>query len=208
MKVKMTDLAGKAGKEIELNDAIYSLEIRKDVLHRYVEWQRANSQAGTHKTKERGEVAGTTKKIYRQKGTGGARHGSKKAPIFVGGGQVFGPRVRSHGYSLTKKFKRLALKTALSAKQAEGKLRVIDTLVVKDSDAKTKAISDKLGNLGTRSALFVRGDNLQDGFTRSVRNLPNMDVLPVQGLNVYDILKHDDLFITEHALKAIEERLA
>lgn len=206
MKTKVITLDNKAAGEIELNDAIFALPLRQDLLHRVVEWQRAKKRAGTHKVKTLGEVQGTTAKPFRQKGTGHARLGSKRAPQCRTGGIVFGPVVRSHEYKMPKKVRKLALKTALSAKQAEGKLRVVDTLEVKD--AKTKVMAEKFGKLGLKSALFIRGDNAKDAFFRSVQNLPFQDVLPVEGLNVYDILRHDELVITKHALERIEERLA
>lgn len=206
MKVKVTTLDNKAAGEVTLSETVFGVKPRKDVLYRVVRWQLARKQAGTHKTQERSEVTGSTRKIVRQKGSGGARHGSKKATQFVGGGTVFGPRVRSHAHDLTKKFRKLGLKMALSAKAAEGKIKVVDTLVIKD--AKTAAVRKQLQGLGVSKPLFVRGDNAQDEFLRSVRNLPHADVIAQIGLNVYDILRHDDVVITSHALKSLEERLS
>ena len=174
-------------------------------MHRVVEWQRAKRRAGTHKTKQRGEVRGTTKKPFKQKGTGHARQGSLKGPHQIGGGIAHGPQVRSHAYSLPKNIRNLGLKCALSLKAKEGKLRVFDTLVVQD--AKTGEMAKKLEALGISSALFVRGDNPKDAFYNSIQNIPYMDQIPVIGLNVYDILKHDEIALTTHALKALEERL-
>ena len=205
MKVKVTTLDNKAAGDAELNEAVFGVPVRQDLLQRAVRWQQARKQAGTHKTKGISEIRGTTAKPWKQKGTGRARAGSLRSPQFRGGAVIFGPVVRKHTHNLPKKVRKLALKTALSAKQAEGKLRVVDTLVVKD--AKTKALAEKLGKLGADSALFVRGENAKDAFYQSVRNLPKKDVLPVEGLNVYDILKHDTLVITQHALTQIEERL-
>jgi large subunit ribosomal protein L4 len=206
MKMKVVTIDNKAAGEVTLNKSIFGLEPRKDVLQRVVRWQLARRQAGTHKTQERSEVTATTAKMFKQKGTGNARHGSKKASQFVGGGTVFGPRVRSHAHNLTKKFRKLGLKTALSAKAAEGKIVVVDSLVTKD--AKTATMSKKLEGLGVNKPLFVRGEKVNDEFVKSVRNLPYVDVIADEGLNVYDILRHDSLVITSHALKNLEERLS
>lgn len=205
MKVEVVTLENKAAGDVELNEAVFGVDVRQDILQRVVRWQLAKRRAGTHKTKGISEISGTTAKPWRQKGSGRARQGSLRSPQFRGGATIFGPVVRDHAHSLPKKLRRLALKIALSAKQAEGKLRVMDTLTIKET--KTKALAEKLSKLGADSALFVRGDNAKDAFFQSVRNLPRKDVLPVAGLNVYDILQHDTLFITKHALEQIEERL-
>lgn len=206
MKLKLISLEGKASGEVELNDAIFGIQPRTDIMHRVVLWQLAKRQAGTHKTKERNEIHGTTAKMYRQKGTGNARHGAKTATQFRGGGTVFGPRVRSHAHNLPKKLRALGLKSALSAKAAEGKLKVVDTLVLKK--AGTATLKQQLEKLGINKPLFVRGDNAKDAFSQSISNLPYTDEIAQIGLNVYDILRHDDVVITTHALKDLEERLA
>ncbi len=207
MKVNVTTLDNKAGEEITLNKDIFGADTeRLDIVHRVVNWQRAKKQAGTHETKERGEIRGGKKKPFKQKGTGNARQGSKNAPHMRGGGIAHGPRARSHAVALPKKVRQLGLKTALSIKAKEGKIRVVDTLVVKDT--KTKAVAGKLNKLGVKSALFVRGDNAKDEFNKAVRNIPHMDVIPDIGLNVFDILKHDEVVFTTHSLKNLEERLA
>jgi large subunit ribosomal protein L4 len=205
MKVNVVSLDNKKGAEVELNDALFGLELRKDVLHRVVEWQRAKRQSGTHKVLERGEVHGTTKKPFAQKGTGNARQGSLKGPHQRGGGNAHGPRVRSHAYSLTKKFRQLGLRTALSLKAAEGKLHIVETASLKE--AKTKDLSAKLDKLGLDNALFI--DAAVDvNFLKAANNIKHIDILPQIGANVYDILKHDSLVLTVDALKLLEERLA
>ncbi|MBB4658917.1 50S ribosomal protein L4 [Parvularcula dongshanensis] len=196
--------AGKAGT-VELNDAVFGLEPRRDILHRCVTWQLAKRQQGTHKTKERGEIAGTTKKFVRQKGSGGARHGNKKAPQFRGGGVAHGPRPRSHAIALPKKVRALALRHALSAKANAAELIVIDDLSF--DGAKTKALAEKLTGLGLKNALFVDA-TVNEGFARAARNLKDVDVLPVVGANVYDILRREKLILTKSAAEALEARLA
>lgn len=206
MKLKLTALEGKASGEVELHKDVFGIEPRIDIMHRVVLWQQAKRQAGTHKTKERGEVQGTTAKPFRQKGTGNARRGTMRASQHRTGGIAFGPRVRSHAHKLPKKVRALGLKSALSAKMAEGKLKVVDTLVIKK--AGTAAVKKHLEKLGVSKPLFVRGDNAKDAFSQSIRNLPYTDEIAQAGLNVYDILRHDDLIITSHALKDLEKRLA
>lgn len=198
----MTLDAAKAG-DVDLRDDIFGLEPRRDILHRYVVWQMNNRQAGTHKTKERGEVAGTTKKFVRQKGSGGARHGNRKAPQFVGGGKAHGPRVRSHATNLPKKVRRLALKHALSAKQSANELIVIDEAKV--AETKTKVLAEKFGKLGAKSALIIDA-KVDDGFAKAAQNLGGINVLPVIGANVYDILNHDKLILTKAAVDALYAR--
>jgi large subunit ribosomal protein L4 len=206
MKVKVTTLDNKAAGEVELKDDIFGLEVRTDLLYRAVQYQRNKAQAGTHKTKERSEVKATTKKMYKQKGTGGARHGAKSAPQFRGGGTVFGPRVRSHATGLQKKVRKLALKHALSAKQKEGTLIILADTKLKD--AKTKAIATQLSKLGWSKPLIIDGNEADKGFAIAVRNLKNVDVLPSIGANVYDILNHNELVLTTAAVKELEARLS
>jgi large subunit ribosomal protein L4 len=205
MKAKIITLDGAAAGEIELLDDVFGRAVRKDILHRMVEWQRARKQAGTHKTKERGEVSGTTKKPYKQKGTGRARQGSLKGPHMVGGGKAHGPRVRSHAYDLTKKVRRLALKTALSAKQAEGRLVVLKEASLKDG--KTRELTAAFAELGWSKPLIVDRE-VNEAFARAARNIKHVDVLPTVGVNVYDILRHKELVLTKAAVDALQERLA
>ena len=207
MKIDVVKLdAGKAGS-VDLDDAVFGIEeIRADILQRAVKWQLSRRQSGTHKTQERSEIARTKKKMYRQKGTGGARHGARSAPIFVGGGVAHGPRVRSHATQLPKKVRRLALKHALSAKAGEQRLLVLDE--ARMDAPKTKDLSAKLAKLGVSDALVIDGETLDENFARAARNLPNFDVLPAQGLNVYDVLRRDTLVLTRAAVEKINERLA
>ena len=191
--------------EIELPEALFGATPRSDILARVVHWQLAKRRAGTHKAKGMGEVSGTTKKPYRQKGTGNARQGSLRAPQFRKGGVVHGPVVRSHAYSLHKKVRRLGLIHALSAKAAEGKLVVIENASA-EADVKTAAMAVKLKALGWSSALVVDAE-VNAGFARVTRNLPKVDVLPSIGANVYDILQHDVLAVTRAGLAALEARL-
>ena len=205
MKADVVTLeAGSAGS-VDLDEGIFGLEPRADLLQRAVRWQLANRQAGTHKSKGRSEIAGTTKKMYRQKGTGGARHGNKKVPQFRGGGKAFGPVVRSHGHSLPKKVRKLALKNALSAKQAEGKLVVLDE--AKADAPKTRALANQITKLGWANTLIIDGAEVDENFARAAANIPNLDVLPTMGANVYDILRRDLLVLTKSGLEGLEERL-
>ncbi len=205
MKADAIKLDGAAAGSVELDDAIFGLEPRADILHRVVRWQRNNAQAGTHATLGRSDVSYSTKKIYRQKGTGGARHGSKGAPIFRHGGVYKGPTPRSHGHELTKKFRKLGLRHALSAKQAAGELVVIDAIMV--DNAKTSALAKHVNDRGWKRALIIDGTEVNADFVRAARNLANLDVLPSMGANVYDILKSDTLVITKAGLEALEARL-
>lgn len=205
MKVEVITLDAKKAGEVDLDDAIYGVEPRVDLLHRAVRWQRAKRQAGTHKTKTRGQIKGTTHKMYRQKGTGGARHGNKKVPQFRGGGKAFGPVVRDHSHGLQKKVRKLALKSALSSKQAIGKLIILDSAAM--TDPKTKALSGKLEKLGWGSALVIDGGEVDANFARAAANIPGLDVLPSQGANVYDILRRDTLVLTKAAVEKLAERL-
>ena len=178
---------------------------RRDIMARVVHWQLAKRRAGTHKTKLIGDIAGTTKKPWNQKGTGRARQGSLRSPQFRGGAVTFGPVVRSHAFDLQKKVRKLALKTALSAKQAEGKLVVIDRAVL--DQAKTKLLAGHFALLGWSNVLIIDGTELDQGFARAARNLPHVDVLPQQGANVYDILRRDTLVLTQAAVELLEARL-
>jgi large subunit ribosomal protein L4 len=200
--VKTLD-AGSAG-EIDLKDEIYGLEPRADILHRMVRWQQLKRMAGTHATKDRSEINVTGKKMYKQKGTGGARHGDKSVPQWRGGGKAFGPKPRSHAIDLTKKFRALALRHALSAKAKAGELVVLDKC--SSSDGKTAALKEKFGKLGLTNALFIDGAEIEPTFARAARNLPHIDVLPVQGINVYDILRRKNLVLTKAAVEALETR--
>ena len=205
MKLDVVTLdAGKAGS-IDLSDAVFGIEeVRADILQRAVKWQLSRRQAGTHKTKERSEIKRTKKKMYRQKGTGGARHGARSAPIFVGGGVAHGPRVRSHATDLPKKVRALALKHALSSKAGAQQLVILDEARL---DApKTKDLTAKLEKLGLKNALVIDGDTLDENFARAARNIPLVDVLPAQGLNVYDVLRRDTLVLTKAAVEQINAR--
>jgi large subunit ribosomal protein L4 len=204
MELKITTLEGKQAGSVTLNDAIFGLDPRSDILQRCVQWQLNKRQAGTHKAKGRAEIWRTGKKMYAQKGTGGARHGSARVPQFRGGGRAFGPVVRSHATELPKKIRVLALKHALSAKAKDGGLIVLDSATMKD--AKTKALASQFSGLGWANALIVDGAQVDHGFANAARNLPNIDVLPVQGINVYDILRRQKLVLTKAALDALEAR--
>ena len=202
--MKITTLEGKEAGSLSLSKDIFGLEPRADLIQRYVNWQLAKRQAGTHKTKDRNDVMRTGKKMYAQKGTGGARHGSARAPNFRGGARVFGPVVRSHAHDLPKKVRALALRHALSAKAKDGGIVVLDKASV--SDMKTKALAAQFGKLGLSNALIVDGATLDANFTTAARNIPNIDVLPVQGINVYDILRRKTLVLTKAAVEALEAR--
>ncbi len=204
MKIDVLKLdSGKAGS-IDLDETVFGLEPRKDILQRMVVYQLAKRRAGTHKTKSRGEVKATSKKMYRQKGTGGARHGNKAAPQFVGGGRAHGPHPRSHAISLPKKVRRLALKHALSAKHSAGELIIIDE--AKLTDARTKALVERFEKLGLSNALIVDNE-VDSNFSVAARNIPDVDVLPVVGANVYDILRRQKLVLTKAAVEGLEARL-
>ena len=205
MKADAIKLDGKKAGSVDLDDAIFGLEPRADILHRVVRWQRNNAQAGTHKVKTRSEVKYSTKKIYRQKGTGGARHGARSAPIFRGGGIYKGPVVRSHGHELTKKFRKLGLKHALSSKAADGSLVVLDNIEMKD--AKTGSLAKAVKDLGWKRVLVIDGADVNENFAKAAANIDGVDVLPSMGANVYDILKRDTLAITKAGIEALEARL-
>src|ERR1700675_3500632 len=197
MELKIIALDGKEAGKANLPDAIFGLEPRTDIIQRCVNWQLAKRQRGTHKTKDRSEIWRTGKKMYAQKGTGGARHGSARLPQFRGGGRAFGPVVRSHAIGLPKKVRALALKHALSAKAKDGGIIVMDKLSVKDS--KTKTLAAQFGKLKVVNALFIDGAEVEANFANAARNIPNIDVLPIQGINVYDILRRHTLGLTRPA---------
>jgi large subunit ribosomal protein L4 len=205
MKLMVRNLDNDEVGDIELAEEVFGLPVRRDILARVVNWQLAKRRAGTHKTKGISEIQGTTKKPYKQKGTGRARQGSLRSPQFRGGAIIFGPVVRSHAFSLQKKVRKLGLKTALSAKQGEGKLVVIDAASI--GEAKTKALRARFETLGWDSVLIIDGPTLDQNFTRAARNLPRVDVLPQQGANVYDILRRDTLVLTREAVQHLEARL-
>jgi large subunit ribosomal protein L4 len=205
MKCPVTTLDNKTAGEIELADSIFGLPTRKDILARVVNWQLAKRRAGTHKVKTRGEVSGSTRKLFRQKGTGNARAGSARTTQRRGGGTVFGPVVRDHSHDLNKKIRALGLKTALSAKAAEGKLIVVEDVAM--TEPKTADLAKKFAALGWSSVLIIDGAQVDGGFIRAAKNLPLVDVLPQQGANVYDILRRDTLVLTKGAVEALEARL-
>ncbi|WP_300033820.1 50S ribosomal protein L4 [uncultured Roseobacter sp.] len=204
MKLDVIKLDGGKAGSVELDEALFGLEPRADILHRVVRWQRNNAQAGTHKVKTRSETSYSTKKIYRQKGTGGARHGSRNAPIFRKGGIYKGPTPRSHGHELTKKFRKLGLCHALSAKAQAGELVIIDAAA---AEGKTAALAKQVANLGWKRALVIDGASVDENFAQAARNIDGLDILPTMGANVYDILKRDTLVITKAGVEALEARL-
>ncbi|MGQ3097489.1 MAG: 50S ribosomal protein L4 [Brevundimonas aurantiaca] len=207
MKLSVIKLDGKAAGDVELSDAVFGIdEIRGDILARTVNWQLAKRRAGTHKVQTRNENSRTGKKMYKQKGTGGARHGSRRAPQFVGGSRAFGPIVRSHAFDLPKKIRALALRHALSSKVKADALIVVDSLSVKE--AKTSALKDVFGKLGWTKALIIAGPEVDANFGLAARNIPHIDVLPNAGLNVYDILRAEKLVLTKAAVEAIEARFS
>ena len=205
MKLDVIKLDGGKAGSVDLGDEIFGLEPRADILHRVVRWQRAKAQAGTHKVKTRSETSYSTKKIYRQKGTGGARHGDRNAPIFRKGGVYKGPTPRSHAHDLPKKFRALGLKHALSSKAATGNLVVLDTAEL--AEPKTAALAKAVKNLGWKRALVIDGAEVNENFARAAANIQGLDVLPSIGANVYDILKRDTLVITKAGVEALEARL-
>ncbi|CUA99970.1 50S ribosomal protein L4 [Pannonibacter indicus] len=204
MELEVKTLEGSAAGSITVSDGIFGLEPRTDLIHRVVRWQLAKRQAGTHKAKGRAEVSGTTKKFVRQKGSGGARHGNRKAPQFRGGGKAFGPVVRDHSHDLPKKVRALGLAHALSSKVKAGSLIVVED--AKAAEAKTKLLKEKFSKLGLASVLVIDGAEVDANFALAARNIPAVDVLPVQGINVYDILRRNTLVLTKAAVSAIEER--
>ena len=204
MKLDVINLDGSSAGSLELGDDVFGLEPRADILHRVVRWQRNNAQAGTHKVKTRSETSYSTKKIYRQKGTGGARHGDRNAPIFRKGGIYKGPTPRSHGHELPKKVRKLGLKLALSAMAKSGSLVIIENA---ETDGKTSALAKQVKNLGWKRALVIDGASVNEGFARAARNIEGLDVLPSVGANAFDILKRDTLVITKAGVEALEARL-
>lgn len=205
MKSKVITLDNKAAGDIDLADEVFGAPVRKDILARMVNYQLAKRRTGTAKTKERSEIRGTTAKPFRQKGTGRARQGSRKAPQMRGGGTVFGPKPRDFTQKLNKKVRRMAMRCALSAKQADGKLIILKDAVM--DSPKTKALSDMLAKLGWGNALVVAGPEVDANFARAAANISSIDVLPTQGANVYDILRRDQLVLTTDAVAALEARL-
>ncbi len=209
MKTPVKTLAGEAAGDVDLDDAIYGValaDIRRDLLHRVVRWQLAKRRAGTHSTLERGQIARTKAKSVRQKGSGGARHGAKSAGIFRGGAKATGPKPRDYTHALPKKVRRMALSHALSAKAAAKELIVLDAASL--AEPKTKAAKEAFVALGARRALVVDGAQVDENFARAVANIPDVDVLPASGLNVYDVLRHDHLVVTKAGLEAIDAYFA
>jgi len=205
MQYEVRDFDNQKTGEIQLNPDIFSRPLRQDILARMVHWQLAKRRAGTHATKGVSQISGTTKKPWKQKGTGRARAGSLRSPQFRGGATIFGPHPRDHGYSLPKKVRQLALKTALSSKVASGELLIVDSLNA--GITKTKELVQKIHALGLRSALIIDGPEVNKDFARTAANLPGIDVLPQQGINVYDILRHEHLVLTKAAIENLESRL-
>jgi large subunit ribosomal protein L4 len=205
MKLTVKTLDNGDAGEIELNDEIFAVKVRRDILARVVNWQLAKRRAGTHKAKGISEISGTTKKPWKQKGTGRARQGSLRSPQFRGGAVIFGPVVRSHEYDLQKKVRRMGMRCALSAKAAEGKLVVLDAATL--AEGKTKLLKQRLDAMGLENALIVGGAEIEENFARAARNLPFVDVLPSIGANVYDILRRDTLVLTREAVEQLEARL-
>jgi large subunit ribosomal protein L4 len=205
MKCQIVDISNKKVKEIELDKTVFGLEVRSDILSRAVNWQLSKRQSGNHKTKQRSEVKGSTIKPFKQKGTGRARQGDKKAPQMRGGGVAFGPVVRSHAHKLTKKVRRLALCTALSSKYASGNLVILDE--AKTASVKTSELAKRINVLGWKSALIIDGDSLDENFFKAAQNIRGLDVMPQQGANVYDILRKDTLVLTIDAVEALAGRL-
>ena len=206
MKVDVVTLDNEKAGSIELAEPVFGAPVRGDILARVVNWQRAKRRAGTHNTRGISEIRGTTAKPYKQKGTGRARHGSRRSPQFAGGAVTFGPKPRSHAHKLPKKVRRLALRSALSSKREEGQLIVLDA--AKTDDHKTAALAERIAALGWTSALIIDGPELDPNFARAAANLPNIDVLPQQGANVYDILRRETLVLTREAVTHLEERLS
>lgn len=205
MKTEVVTLDKAAAGNIDLSDEIFGLDPRKDIMHRVVLWQLAKRRAGTHKVKERGEITASGSKMYKQKGTGRARHSSRRVNIFKGGGVVHGPTPRDHGFDLPKKVRKLGLKSALSAKAKEGKLVVLDSAEL--ASGKTKDLAAKLANFQWGTTLVIDGAAVNENFARAASNLIGIDVLPSVGANVYDILRRDTLVLTKAAVAALEERL-
>ncbi len=206
MKCDVVTIDNGTAGSIELADEVFGAPVRPDILARMVDWQRAKRRSGNHKTKVVSEIRGSTRKPHKQKGTGRARQGTVRSPQFRGGAVIFGPRVRDHAHGLPKKVRKLALRCALSSKQAEGRLSILDE--AKLEAARTRELAGRLDALGWRSVLIIDGPEVDPGFGRAAANLPHVDVLPQQGANVYDILRRDRLVLTRAAVKHLEERLA
>lgn len=205
MKINVTTLDGAAAEGVDLRDDIFGIaNIRADILQRCVTWQLAKRRAGTHKIQVRNEVSRTGKKMYKQKGTGGARHGSRRAAQFVGGAKAHGPVVRSHAFDLPKKLRAMALRHALSSKAKSGSLMVIDDVLL--AEPRTAGLLGRFETLGLKNALIIAGPEVDANFKLAARNIPNVDVLPDAGLNVYDVLRRHTLVLTRAAVSAIEAR--
>ncbi len=204
MKINVVALDSKKAGSVDVSDSIFGIEPRADIVARVVKWQLAKRRAGTHKVKGRSEIAKTKAKMYNQKGTGRARHGAASVVQFRGGGVVHGPVVRSHGHSLNKKVRSLGMKSALSAKQAAGKLIVVDSLA---ADGKTASLKAQLSALGATNALIIGGEKVDEMFGRAAANIAHVDVLPQQGINVYDVIRRDTLVLSKDAVAYLEERL-
>ena len=205
MIIKSVALGGEDGQEVHLPDEIFGLEPRADILHRVVRWQRAKSQQGTHKVKTRSETSYSRRKMIRQKGAGSSRRGDRNSPILRGGGVYKGPAPRSHAHDLPKKIRKLGLKHALSVKATDGKISVL--VAAELESGRTSELKALIGSLGWKKTLVIDGPNIEAGFVRAAANIPGLDVLPSQGANVYDILRHDQLVLTEAGLKGLQERL-
>tara|TARA_B100000941_G_C28448042_1_gene523463 strand:- start:214 stop:840 length:627 start_codon:yes stop_codon:yes gene_type:complete len=204
MKVNVCSLDNKSLKEINLDKNIFQVEVKNEIIYRMVRYQLAKKQSGNHSTKSISEISGTTKKPFKQKGTGSARQGSRRSPHMRGGSAMFGPRVRSHAHKLPKKIRSLALKMSLSQKCSEGKIKILSDLAL--SKSKTSLLQDKIKKFDAKSILFIGGKKIEKNFLNASKNIPNIDVLPSQGLNVYNVLRRDYLFISEDALNFINER--
>lgn len=204
MKIKVSSIENKVTKDINLDKRIFGQEIKPEVIHRMIKYQLAKKQSGNHKTKSISEISGTTKKPFKQKGTGSARQGSRRSPHMRGGSAMFGPKVRSHAHKLPKKIRNLALKMALSQKLKEGKLIIFTNLGIKSN--KTSLLKNKFEKLKIESALFIGGDKVDSNFVFASRNIPNIDVLPSCGINVYSIVRRDQLVLTEEAVSFINKR--
>ncbi len=204
MKQEIKSLENKVVKEIDLDKKIFGVEIKNEIIHRMIRYQLAKKRSGNHKTKGISEISGTTRKPFKQKGTGSARQGSRRSPQMRGGAVIFGPQVRSHAHKLPKRIRSLALKMALSNKLKEGKLKVISDFKI--SKPKTSFLTSKLAKLEIDSALFIDGKDVEKNFENALRNIPKTDFLPIAGLNVYDIIRRNFLIISEKALMGINER--
>ncbi len=204
MKINVCSLDNKSLKEVNLDKNIFQVEVKNEIIYRMVRYQLAKKQSGNHSTKSISEISGTTKKPFKQKGTGSARQGSRRSPHMRGGSAMFGPRVRSHAHKLPKKIRSLALKMSLSQKCSEGKIKILSDLAL--SKSKTSLLQDKIKKFDAKSILFIGGKKIEKNFLNASKNIPNIDVLPSQGLNVYNILRRDYLFISEDALNFINER--